>query len=81
MNNDYLKVPTTTQTPRQPVVRFEYPDSENTKMKVRYVRVAEANGDYIKGEEIDGPLSQKKGVFKTFSLTRIVQNGVALVSF
>lgn len=50
-------------------------------MKVRYVRVAEANGDYIKGEEIDGPLSQKKGVFKTFSLTRIVQNGVALVSF
>lgn len=66
---------------RQPIVQFEYPDSVTAKMKVRYVRVTEANADYIKGEELAGPNSVRKGVFKAYLRDRMVQNGVALVSF
>ena len=64
-----------------PVVSFEYPDSKTNKMRQRYLRVEEANGDYIKGYELDSPLSKINGQFKTFSRTRMVQNGVALISF
>lgn len=86
MNNNTTTTSTgapvpSTQPSRLPVVEFEYPDSGTNKMKVRYVRVAEMNGDYVKGEEIDSPNSQRKGIFKTFSLTRIVRRGVSLVSF
>lgn len=67
---------------RFPVVRFEYPESDSGKMKVRYIRVEEANGDHIKGRELDSPDSNKKdGQFKTFSRNRIVQNGITLVKF
>jgi hypothetical protein len=31
---------------RTPVVEFEYPDSTTGKMKVRYLRVIEANGHF-----------------------------------
>lgn len=71
-----------TETPaRLPVVQFEYPESETDKMKLRYVRVSEANDDYIKGEEIDSPGSKREGQFKSFKRTRMVRNGVALLSF
>ena len=70
-----------TATVRFPVVAFEYPDSGTNKMRQRYVRVVEANDDYIKGNELDTPGSQIVGQFKTFSRTRIVKNGVALVTF
>lgn len=75
---------TTVPTPdpeRMPVVEFEYPDSETGKMKLRYLRVTEANADYVKGVELDHPSSQKDGQFKTFSRTRLCRNGVSLISF
>jgi hypothetical protein len=73
---------TNTSVPtRNPVVEFEYPDSESNKMKVRYVRVVEANSDYVKGYELENPFSTKEGKFKAFSRTRIVRNGVSLVTF
>ena len=66
---------------RTPVVEFEYPDSDTNHMKVRYVRVLEANSDYIKGYEIENPFSVKEGRFKQYARTRIARNGVALVRF
>jgi hypothetical protein len=63
---------------RRPVVRFEYPDSITGKMRLRYLRVEEMNADHIKGTELDTPYSTKVGNFKTFSLSRIVTNGVSL---
>ena len=66
---------------RTPVVEFEYPDSHTNKMKVRYLRVIEASVDYVKGYELDAPGSKKDGQFKTFSRTRLVRNGVSLISF
>lgn len=77
-NSNAAATPTPIQTP---VVEFEYPDSDTGKMKVRYLRVVIAYGDYIKGYELDSPLSKKDGQFKTFSRNRLVRNGVALVSF
>lgn len=68
-------------TERYPVVFFEYPDSGTNKMRQRYLKVVEANADYIKGYELDDPTSKKEGMFKTFSKTRIVKNGISLVSF
>jgi hypothetical protein len=66
---------------KTPVVEFEYPDSQTGKMKLRYLRVVEANADYIKGYELDSPGSQRDGQFKTFSRNRLVRNGVSLLSF
>ena len=80
-NTKNMNATNTTPVERQPIVQFEYPDSVTDKMKVRYVRVAEANEDYIKGEELSGPNSVRKGVFKAYLRDRMVQNGVALVSF
>ena len=79
--NPVSTVSTTTNPIQTPVVEFEYPDSESGKMKVRYLRVVLADGDYIKGYELDSPLSKKDGQFKTFSRNRLVRNGVSLVSF
>jgi len=77
-----MTTPSTTPDPeRMPVVEFEYPDSETGKMKLRYLRVTEANADYVKGVELDHPASQKDGQFKTFSRTRLCRNGVSLISF
>ena len=42
---------TTTIPTRSPVVAFDYPDSGTNKMKLRYVKVAEATADYVKGNE------------------------------
>lgn len=66
---------------RFPVVRFDYPDSESNKMRERFVRVAEATPDYVKGEEIDSPNSILKGPFKAYLRNRIAHNGVALCKF
>lgn len=78
-------VSTTTATDkkdeRTPIVEFEYPASETGKMKLRYLRVTDADADYVKGYELDNPFSQKDGQFKTFSRTRLARNGVSLVSF
>jgi hypothetical protein len=68
-------------TDRTPVVEFEYPDSETNQMKVRFVRVMEANADYIKGYELENAYSAKDGKFKSYSRNRIARNGVALVTF
>jgi hypothetical protein len=67
-----------TQTP---VVEFEYPDSDTNRMKVRYVRVIQADADYVKGYELENPFSTKEGKFKQYCRTRIARNGVALVRF
>ena len=76
------KTPTTPIVPtRLPVVEFEYPDSSTGKMKVRYLRVVSADADYIKGNELDNPGSQKDGQFKTFSRSRLVRQAPTLVSF
>lgn len=72
---------TPAQAPKFPVVEFEYPDSETGKMKLRYLRVVEADADYVKGYELDTPGSKKDGQFKAFLRTRLARNGVALVSF
>jgi hypothetical protein len=73
---------TTTSAPeRTPVVEFEYPDSTTGEMKVRYLRVVEADARYVKGYELVSPLSKTDGQFKSFLRTRLARNGVALVSF
>ena len=82
--NLVLPQPSSTATvapTRNPIVRFEYPDSETNHMRVRYVRVVEANADYIKGYELDNPQSAKDGKYKQYSRTRIASNGVALITF
>ena len=66
---------------RTPVVEFEYPDSITGEMKVRYLRVVEADARYIKGYELVTPLSKVDGQFKSFLRTRLARNGVSLVSF
>lgn len=84
MSNSVTSVPSPTSTTapvRNPVVRFEYPDSQTNIMKTRYVRVSEANADYIKGYELENPHSTKNGTYKQYSRTRIVTNGVSLVTF
>lgn len=81
-SNQTNNSPTTPTIPdRTPVVEFEYPDSSTGKMKMRYLRVVEANADHVKGYELDTPGSKKDGQFKTFSRTRLTRNGVSLVSF
>jgi hypothetical protein len=80
-----VPTPTATTTDkkdeRSPVVEFEYPDSTTGEMKVRYLRVVEADARYVKGYELVTPLSKQDGQFKTFSRTRLARNGVSLVSF
>jgi len=77
-----MTTPTTPTLPeRNPVVEFEYPDSTTGEMKVRYLRVTEADARYVKGYELVTPLSKTDGQFKTFSRTRLARNGVSLVSF
>jgi len=66
---------------RTPIVEFEYPDSATGDMKVRYLRVTEADARYVKGYELVSPLSKTDGQFKTFSRVRLARNGVSLVSF
>ena len=74
-------VNTTAGPTRHPVVEFEYPDSTNQKMKLRYLRVTSADADHIKGYELDNAGSQKDGQFKTFSRNRLVRNSPTLVTF
>ena len=64
-----------------PIVKFDYPDSSNEKMKTRYVRVAEANEDYVKGNELETPGSKKDGPFKSFSRNRMAKDSVVLISY
>lgn len=64
-----------------PIVEFEYPDSTTGEMKLRYLRVVEADARYVKGYELISPLSKTDGLFKTFSRTRLARNGVSLISF
>ena len=82
-----LSSPSTVTTPgtkkddRSPIVEFEYPDSTTGEMKVRYLRVVEADAHYVKGYELVTPLSKTDGQFKTFSRTRLTRYGVHLISF
>lgn len=71
----------TTTLLRNPVVEFEYPDSNTNFMKVRYVRVVEANSDYVKGYELENASSAKEGRFKQYCRNRIARNGIALITF
>ena len=76
-------VPTATATPveKSPIVEFEYADSTTGEMKIRYLRVVEADARYVKGYELVSPISKTDGQFKTFSRTKLTRNGVSLVSF
>ena len=66
---------------KTPIVEFEYPDSTTGEMKLRYLRVTEADARYVKGYELVSPLSKTDGQFKTFSRTRLPRYGVSLISF
>jgi len=68
-------------TDRTPVVEFEYPDSETRAMKTRFVRVTDADADYVRGYELENAFSAKQGTFKSYSRNRIANRGVALVTF
>ena len=73
--------PTLIPSDRLPVVEFEYPSSEDGKMKVRYLRVFLADADFIKGYELDNPGSKKDGQIKTFSRTKLSRFSPTLLSF
>lgn len=66
---------------RNPIVTFDYPDSKTNHMRLRYVRVVNADSDYITGYELENAFSTKDGNFKQYSRTRIARNGVALITF
>ena len=66
---------------RHPIIEFEYPSSEDGKMKLRYLRVTSADADYIKGYELESPLSNKEGLPKTFSRNRLTRQSPTLLSF
>jgi hypothetical protein len=70
-----------TQPDRTPIVEFEYPDSTTGKMKLRYLRVVDADADYVKGYELENPYSKKDGQFKTFLRTKLPRHGVSLIAF
>jgi hypothetical protein len=72
---------TTKADDKTPIVEFEYPDSETGEMKLRYLRVVEADSRYVKGYELISPISKTDGQFKTFSRTRLARYGVHLISF
>lgn len=76
-----MKKNLTAITDRTPVVEFEYPDSTTNHMKTRFVRVTEANSDYVKGYELENAHSTKQGTFKQYSRNRIARFGVNLVTF
>lgn len=76
-----MKHNTLSITDHNPTVEFEYPDSTTGEMKLRYLRVVEADARYVKGYELISPLSKTDGPFKTFSRTRLARNGVSLISF
>ena len=73
--------PNNTAVEKLPIVEFEYPDSTTGKMKIRYLRVVEADSDYVKGYELDNAGSKTKGTYKVFCRNRLVRNGVSLLSF
>lgn len=65
-----------------PQVEFEYPDSENGLLKVRYVKVVEVGHAYVKGYELPHPLATtESGKFKTYRMAKIARNGVVLSHF
>jgi len=72
---------TTKADDKTPIVEFEYADSATGEMKVRYLRVVEADSRYVKGYELISPISKTDGQFKTFSRTRLARYGVHLISF
>jgi hypothetical protein len=76
-----IKPTTPKSDDKTPIVEFEYPDSETGEMKVRYLRVVEADARYVKGYELVSPISKTDGQFKTFSRTRLARHGVSLISF
>lgn len=71
----------TKQPERTPIVEFEYPDSSTGEMKLRYLRVTEADSRYVKGYELVSPISKIDGQFKSFSRVRLACYGVHLISF
>ena len=70
-----------TELSRYPIVEFEYPSSEDGRMKTRYLRVTSADADYIKGYELENALSHKEGLPKTFSRNRLARNSPTLIAF
>lgn len=86
IHRDRIRKMSTTLKPqsgptRVPVVEFEYPDSDTNRMKIRWVRVIQADSDYIKGYELENAFSTKEGKYKQYCRSRIVRNGVSLVTF
>ena len=71
-----------TKSNNLPQVEFEYPDSENSLLKLRYVKVVEVSHKYVKGYELPHPLATVEyGKFKTYRQAKIVRNGVVLRHF
>lgn len=64
-----------------PLVEFEYPDSDTNHQKVRYVKVLTLDTAYLTGYELSHAHATDAGKYKKYCLSRIVRNGIHLVSF
>ena len=65
-----------------PLVEFEYTNSVDGLLKIRYVRVTEMYNDYIIGYEIPSPDSViEKSQYKRFKLAKIARNSIVLRSY
>lgn len=66
-----------------PLISVEYPDSESSYLKTRYVRVASMDSVHLKGYEYStrNPSDSDEGKFKTYLLAKISKGGVSLLEF
>ena len=66
-----------------PLVEFEYPDSETSYLRTRYVRVVSLDSTHLKGYEFitSHPSDSDEGKFKSYLLAKIVIGGIHLIQF
>jgi hypothetical protein len=66
-----------------PLISVEYPESESSYLKTRYVRVESMDSTHLKGHEFvtPNPSNSDEGKYKTYLLAKIVQGGVHLIKF
>jgi hypothetical protein len=66
-----------------PLISVEYPDSESSYLRERYVRVESLDQTHLKGHEFitPNPSNSDEGKYKSYLLSKIVKGGVHLVQF
>lgn len=62
-----------------PVVAFDYPEHGNGENTPRYVRVTEMDNTHLRGFEIEDEFDEDPGVYKTYSLDKVGNDGVLLL--